>query len=71
MGLYMDQNRNLLKKACFRSNFGKRFGAIDSGEPGQGVSRGHIIRKKFENFFYDPLFSLNITRQNMDGPVLV
>ena len=34
-------------KACSRSNFEKRFGAIDSGEPGESASRGHIIRKKF------------------------
>ena len=30
MGLYMDQNRNMLEKVYFRSNFEKRFGAIDS-----------------------------------------
>jgi len=36
--------------------FWKRFGAIDSWEPGEGTSSGHIIRKNFENFFYAPLF---------------
>ena len=37
------------------SNFEKRFSAIDSGEPGEDASRGHIIQKNFENFFYGPL----------------
>ena len=35
IGLYMDQNRNKKKKACSRSNFEKRFGAIDSWDPGE------------------------------------
>jgi len=35
------------QKAFSWSNFEKRFGAIDSGEPGEGASRGHIIRKNF------------------------
>ena len=36
-------------------NFGKRFGAINSWEPGEINLRERIIRKKFENIFYDPL----------------
>jgi len=51
----MDQNRNLLKKVRSQSNFEKRFGPIDSVEPGEGTSRGHIIVKKFQKLFYDPL----------------
>ena len=52
MGQYMDQNRNNKKKACSRSNFEKRFGAIDSREPGESASRGHIIRKKKSKTFF-------------------
>ena len=49
-GLYMDQNRNKLEKACSRLNFPeKQFGAIDSREPGAFNHRGRIIRKKLEN----------------------
>ena len=51
----MDQNRNLLKKVRSQSNFEKRFGPIDSVEPGEGTSRGHIIVQKFQKLFYDPL----------------
>ena len=43
MGLYMDQNLNLLKKACFQSKYEKRFCAMDSGEPGEGTSSSYII----------------------------
>ena len=34
-----------------RSNFGKRFGAIDSIEPAKYLYTAHIIRKKIENGF--------------------
>ena len=42
---YMDQNRNLLKNV-FPVEFRK------SGKPGEGASRGHIIRKIFRKLFF-------------------
>ena len=60
MRLYMDRNWNKLEKACSRSNFEERFGTIHSWEPGEFNLRGHINRKKFENFFYDSLLVLKI-----------
>ena len=46
----MDQNQNLLKKACSRSNYEKQLGAINSGGHGEGASKRHIIRKKSKTF---------------------
>ena len=55
MGLYnMDQNWNKLEKACSRSNFEERFGAIDFLEPREFNLRGHAIQKKIENFVMMP-----------------
>ena len=58
----MDQNWNKLEKACSRSNFEKRFGAINSWEPKEFNFWAHIIRKKIENFFCDP-FDVEVNRQ--------
>ena len=50
-GTIYGQKSKFAQKVCSRSNFEKNFDAIDSGEPGEGASRGHIIRKKFRKLF--------------------
>ena len=59
MGLYIDQNRKTLRKACSRSNLVAKFGAIDSSGPGECNTEGTIIQKNFENFFYDRMITLD------------
>ena len=55
--LYMDQNLNKLEKACSRSNFEKRFSAIDSWQPGKCFYREYIIRKKIGKLFLRSIIS--------------
>ena len=50
-----------LKKACSRSNFEKRLGAMDSWESGEGTSSSYIIQKKFRKLFLRSLIKYLFT----------
>lgn len=43
----------ICSKKCVPNRISKS--PIDSVEPGEGTSRGHIIVQKFQKLFYDPL----------------
>ena len=58
MGVNIEiSSKSMFGTRCSRSNFEKRFGAINSWEPGKGLYRGYIIQIKMQKLFLQSLWN--------------